>query len=202
MGFLLKRLEEATGISVLLTISEFFGAMGGLFEGFHERVERAYGILQGSGTAFVLVTSPDEQVLGEAEYLSAKMAELRMPLKGVIFNRTHDVAALPEGARGDGGHADADAYVEHVVERALSAETDAPDPRELRALVDNFLRYQALAAGERRRIDAFTAALQGRVPAVRVPNFSQDVHDIGGLSGLHPHLFPDSQPASARDGAR
>jgi anion-transporting ArsA/GET3 family ATPase len=202
MGFLLKRLEEATGISVLLTISEFFGAMAGLFEGFHERVERAYGILQGSGTAFVLVTSPDEQVLGEAEYLSAKMAELRMPLKGVVFNRTHDVGALPEGARGDGGHAGGHAYVEQVVEGALSAGSDAPDPREVRALVDNFLRYQSLAGGERRRIEAFTVALQGRVPTVRVPNFSQDVHDISGLAGLHPHLFPDPQPAPVRDGRR
>ncbi len=193
MGFLLKRLEDATGISVLLTISEFFSAMGGLFEGFHERVERAYGILQGAETAFVLVTSPDEQVLGEAEYLSAKMAELRMPLKGVIFNRTHDELALLDGSRRDGGDAGGKGYVEQVVARALSMAGGSGDPQELQALVDNFLRYQMLAEGERGRIEAFTAALRGRVPTVRVPNFSHDVHDVGALTGLHPHLFPSAQ---------
>jgi len=203
MGFLLKRLEDATGLSVLLTISEFFTAMGSLFDGFHERVERAYGILQGPETAFILVTSPDEQVLGEAEYLSGKMAELQMPLKGVVFNRTHGECVLPEGARVDGGDADGRAYVERLVERALSTAAGSRDPRELRALVDNFMCYQALGGGETLRIEAFIKALRGRVPAVRVPNFSHDVHDVGALIGLHPYLFPpDAAVPPAGDGSR
>jgi len=63
--------------------------MSGLFENFHERIERAYEVLRGAETAFVVVSSPEEQVLGDAEYLAAKMAELRMPLKGVVMNRVH-----------------------------------------------------------------------------------------------------------------
>ena len=196
MGFVLKRLEDATGVSVLRTISEFFTAMGGLFDGFHERVERAYGILQGPETAFILVTSPEEQVLGEAGYLSGKMAELQMPLKGVVFNRAHDTCALPADAACDGDDAGERAYVERVVERALSAAGPS-DSRELRTLVDNFMRYQALGEGEARRIESFVAALRGRVPTARVPNFPHDVHDVGGLIELHPHLFPASPAVSA-----
>jgi hypothetical protein len=189
IGFLLKRLEDATGLSVLLTISEFFTAMSGLFDGFHERVERAYGILQGAETAFILITTPDEQVLGEAEYLSAKMAALRMPLKGVIVNRTHDACPLPDGARTDGGRPGGRRYVERVVVRALCGAGGSCESHEVGALVDNFMRYQALGDGESLRIEAFVAALRGAVPAVRVPNFAHDVHDIGGLAELHPHLF-------------
>jgi anion-transporting ArsA/GET3 family ATPase len=189
IGFLLKRLEDATGLSVLLTISEFFTAMSGLFDGFHERVERAYGILQGAETAFILITTPDEQVLGEAEYLSAKMAALRMPLKGVIVNRTHDACPLPDGARTDGGRPGGRRYVERVVVRALCGAGGSCEAHEVGALVDNFMRYQALGDGESLRIEAFVAALRGAVPAVRVPNFAHDVHDIGGLAELHPHLF-------------
>jgi len=88
-SFLLRRLEQATGVSALVEISDFFTSMSGLFENFHGRVERAYEVLRGEQTAFVLVTGPEEQVLEDAEYLSGKMAELRMPLKGVVLNRVH-----------------------------------------------------------------------------------------------------------------
>src|SRR3989442_8095652 len=89
-GFLLRRLEQATGISALAQISDFFTSMSGLFENFQPRVERAYQVLRGAETAFLLVTGPEEQVLHDAEYLSSKMAALRMPLKGVVMNRVHE----------------------------------------------------------------------------------------------------------------
>src|SRR5262249_51459477 len=40
-GFLLRRLEQATGISALAEISDFFSSMSGLFENFQPPVERA-----------------------------------------------------------------------------------------------------------------------------------------------------------------
>src|SRR5438034_11055440 len=78
-GFLLRRLEQATGVSALAEISDFFSSMSALFENFQSRVERAYQVLRGAATAFVLVTGPEEPVLGAAESLSTKMAELHMP---------------------------------------------------------------------------------------------------------------------------
>ena len=57
-GFLLRRLEQATGVSALAEISDFFTSMSGLFENFQARVERAYEVLRGAETAFVLVTGP------------------------------------------------------------------------------------------------------------------------------------------------
>jgi anion-transporting ArsA/GET3 family ATPase len=178
-GFLLHRLEQATGVSALAEISDFFTNMSGLFENFHERIERAYEVLRGAETAFVVVSSPEEQVLGDAEYLAAKMAELRMPLKGVVMNRVH--AELRRDKRGRIDPDDSDA-----VSRIVAA---AVGPAEARALMENFADYQTLARGEQLRIEQFRSGLPKRVPMVTVPNFSRDVHDLATLAAMHPFLF-------------
>jgi anion-transporting ArsA/GET3 family ATPase len=183
-GFILRRLEQATGISALTEISDFFTSMAGLFENFEPRVQRAYGVLRGRETAFVLVTSPEEQVLGDAEYLSSKMAELRMPLKGVVLNRVHAefrgdrrgrrLAALPEDV----------AAVAAVVARALGGAS-----AEAHALAENFVDYETLARGESLRLEQFRTGLPRAVPVVQVPNFARDVHDLASLAAMHPALF-------------
>jgi anion-transporting ArsA/GET3 family ATPase len=187
--FLLRRLEQATGIAALVAISDFFTAMSSMFDGFHERIERAYAILRSPQTAFVLVTGPEEQVLGEAEYLSRKMAELEMPLKGVVFNRVHEECTLPrrrgDRARGPEGGGDELGWVTDLVLRALGGREAAT----ARPLAENFLRYQTLARGEWLRMDAFARGLRRRIPIVRVPNFPHDLHSVAGLVATHPYLF-------------
>jgi len=178
-SFLLRRIEQATGVSALAEISDFFASMSGLFENFHLRVERAYEVLRGSDTAFVVVSSPEEQVLGDAEYLTAKMAELGMPLKGVVLNRVH--AEYGAARRREIDPDDADA-VRELVARAVG-------PAAAPALSENFSDYQTLARGEHLRIEQFRTALPRRTPVVLVPNFARDVHDLGGLAGMHAHLF-------------
>ena len=180
-GFLLRRLEQATGISALAEISDFFSSMSGLFENFQPRVERAYQVLRGQTTAFVLVTGPEEQVLGDAEYLSSKMTELRMPLKGVVFNRVHREYRPPR--RGELGPEDV-AHVADVIARALPR-----GGREAQALAENFVDYQALARGESLRLEQFRAGLPRGIPVASVPNFARDVHDLASLAGMHAHLF-------------
>jgi len=184
-GFLLRRLEQATGISALAEISDFFTSMSGLFESFQVRVERAYKVLRGAETAFVLVTGPEEQVLGDAEYLSTKMAELHMPLKGVVFNRVHrEYRPVGRGARrGELGPEDAE-QVARAVAKALGGATG-----EAAELAANFGDYQALARGESLRLEMFRAGLPRAVPVVQVPNFARDVHDLASLAEMHAHLF-------------
>ena len=135
-GFLLRRLEQATGVSALAEISDFFSSMSELFENFQSRVDRAHEVLRGRETAFVLVSGPEEQVLGDADYLSTKMAELRMPLKGVVLNRVHR-EFRPRGGRGLGGDdvgpEDAE-RVAQVVARAVGGSG-----REARELAENFI---------------------------------------------------------------
>ncbi len=172
-SFLLRRLEDATGVSVLVEISDFFTAMSGLFEGFQERVDRVYKMLQAKETAFVLVASPEEQVLCEAEYFCGKMAELHMPLRAVVFNRTHDEFD------GDGeGRAAAAAEL-----TALLDETSA------KRLLANFDRYETLARGDVVRMESFRREIRKRLAVVEIPNFDSDLHDVSGLERMHPYLF-------------
>jgi anion-transporting ArsA/GET3 family ATPase len=184
VGFLLRRLEQATGISALAEISDFFTSMSGLFDNFHARIDRAYEVLRGPGTAFVLVSSPEEQVLGDAEYLSTKMSELRLPLAGVVLNRVHS-EYRPSGR----GRQRRELGPEEVDEVTRRLEAALGGNGEARALAENFADYQALARGESLRIEQFRAGLPRRVPLVQVPNFARDVHDLAALASMHAHLF-------------
>ncbi|MFP6662717.1 MAG: hypothetical protein VCC00_00775, partial [Deltaproteobacteria bacterium] len=184
--FVLDKIEDATGVGVLSQISEFFSGMGELFDGFEARVERVTRLLRAPETAFVLVAGPDEQVLGQAEYLQARMEEKGMPLKGVVMNRVH---RLPGGdAGGDHDPASLPAAL-----GALAAAAALPDEVERSELVDNLraLRegWRARARGDALRIELFCGSLPETVPVVLVPNLSRDVHDLDGLRSLHEHLF-------------
>lgn len=194
VGFLLRRLEQATGVSALIEISDFFNNMSGLFENFQARVDRAYQVLRGPETAFVLVTSPEEQVLGDAEYLTAKLGELRIPLAGVVMNRVHREfrpATRRAEKRAEVGPEDVDEVV-RVVAGALG---DAM--AEARELARNFADYQALARGESLRIEQFRTELPRRIPLVTVPNYARDVHDLAALAAMHAALFGAPPPAAA-----
>ena len=189
VGFLLRRIEQATGISALAQISDFFTSMSGLFDNFQGRIEKAYEVLRGRETAFVVVSSPEEQVLEDAEYLSSKMNELRMPLKGVVLNRVHHEFRSGGDHRREIGPEDVD-HVAGVVGKALGDRG-----AEARDLAANFADYQVLARGESLRIEQFRAGLPRQVPLVAVPNYARDVHDLRALAAMHAHLFADGADA-------
>jgi len=183
-GFLFRRLEDATGITALVEVSEFFTAMSGLFEGFEPRVRRVEKLLRSSETAFVLVASPEEQVLREAEYFCSRVQELGIRLKGIVFNRVHrDLGSI---SRTNSDSADA----RRVVERVLGNHEIAA------RLIANFERYELLGRGDALRVEAFRSQIGPTVATVEVPNFNSDVHTIAGLRGMHRYLFEDGRPSA------
>jgi anion-transporting ArsA/GET3 family ATPase len=176
VGFLFRRLEDATGISALVEVSDFFNSMSGLFEEFEPRVRRVYELLRSPQTAFVLVATPEEQVLREAEYFCRKVRELDMSLRAVVFNRTH--REMVAGRRS--------VEPEEVVTlmRRLLGDTRAAS-----AVGENFQRYQVLGRGDGLRIEAFRRLLPRGVSVVDVPNFTADVHSVADLRTMHAFLF-------------
>jgi anion-transporting ArsA/GET3 family ATPase len=178
VGFLFRRLEEATGVSALVEVSEFFASMSGLFEAFHPRVKRVYELLRSRDTCFVLVASPEEQVLTEAEYFCRKVRELAMPLRAVVFNRTHrEITSADDDLSGD--------EVGRVVRQVLGEGAGAE------RLTDNFNRYEMLGRGDGLRMEAFRRVLPKGVTAIEVPNFDSDLHSLADLRAMHPFLFPE-----------
>jgi len=178
VGTLLRGLEEATGVTALLEISEFFSSMSGLFDGFEDRVKAVYELLRSPDTTFVLVASPDEQVLNEAERFCRQVDELSVRLGAVVFNRTHGESRM--GVRS----------VDEDWLRDLIAEATG-DVRQATTLLDNFFRYEAQARGDDRRIEAFCKQLPEEVRVVRVRNFDEDLHDLGGLRRMLPCLLAE-----------
>ncbi len=200
VGFLLHKIEDATGVGALADVTDFFGAMSGLFEDFEPRVQRVTQLLRDPATAFVLVAGPDEQVLDQADYLAAQMSARGMPLKGVVMNRVHPHLELADG---DGTVAAIAALLEP---RLAAASTAAPSRGKRRAVTGgeagvaaalplaqrlalNFVAYQARARGDVLRMEMFRQGLPRGVPLVQVPNLPSDIHDLAGLLLLHPYLF-------------
>jgi len=190
VGFLFRKVEEATGIAALAEISDFFSAMSGMFDAFAARAQTIQAILHAPTTAFVLVTGPEEQVLTEAEFFSQKVRALHMPLKGVVFNRVHeefpaDPAMFPGGT------------VARADEPAIAAAMVAAGVARERVpwLASNFVDYQLLARGEALRMEEFRSGLPRRAPFVSVPNFDSDLHDLAGLRRMHRYLFARTEHA-------
>jgi anion-transporting ArsA/GET3 family ATPase len=194
VGFLFHKIEDATGVAALAQVSDFFQAMGGLFDGFEARVARVTELLRDPATAFLLVAGPDEQVLGQAEYLVEQMSQRGMPLKGVVMNRVHPCLEtdgdeeLDEAAVG----AAIRPWVASALGRRRGASGDVE--RVVGDLARNFLRHQARARGDAVRMEVFRGGLPEEIPVAEVPDLTRDVHDLGGLFGLHRYLFRSDQP--------
>jgi anion-transporting ArsA/GET3 family ATPase len=199
VGFLLHKIEDATGVTALADVTDFFSAMTGLFEDFEPRVQRVTQLLRQPGTAFVLIAGPDEQVLDQADYLAAQMAARGMPLKGVVMNRVH--AHLEHG----NGDDTVDSISRLIAPRleALGFEGAAArgghrfrgDAPLAERLARNFVAYQARARGDALRMEMFRQGLPRGLPLVQVPNLPSDIHDVKGLLLLHAFLFGERAAA-------
>lgn len=185
VGFVLKKIEDATGVAALAQVTEFFGSMGELFDGFEARVERVTALLRDPATAFVLVAGPDEQVLGQVDYLASQMAEREMPLKGVVMNRMHALLASVEADQRS--TESVAAAIASDVRNALGGA--ASSDRVATQLARNLVDWQARARGDALRTEIFRGGLPRGVPLVQVPDLASDIHDLAGLASLHEFLF-------------
>ena len=179
--FLLRKIEEATGISALREISEFFTIMQTMFDDFGERFERVSQLLMGTETAFLLITSPEPEVLVEAQEFRQGLIQMGVSLKAVVTNRVHDewLAVSPRSVDPT-----------RLTERLKSVlQGPAADPLSIEWLVKNFLSSQRMAREEAARLTQFTDTLPTTTPVVRVPALPAFPADLAGLAKLHPYLF-------------
>jgi anion-transporting ArsA/GET3 family ATPase len=88
-AFALGLADRALGLAFLKDLSEFFLAFEGMYDGFKERAARVHELLRRRGSAFVLVTGPQENAVEEALYFRRRLAEKRMPFVTYVVNRVH-----------------------------------------------------------------------------------------------------------------
>ncbi|GAA4812918.1 ArsA family ATPase [Actinomycetospora chlora] len=160
-----KAVSTILGGQMLADASAFVQAFDTLFGGFQERANATYQLLRAPGTSFVVVAAPEPDALREASYFVERLSAEKMPLAGLVLNRTHPVHATLSGARAREG-----------AETLEAARGDSVAAAVLRLHADRV----ETAERERRVLGRFTRA-HPAVPIIDVPAMSTDVHDLDGL---------------------
>ena len=164
-------LRRVTGVDLLGEVRTFFGALGGLVEGFEERAAGVEALLRDPATTVVLVSSAEWEPVDEAIAFAAELERAGLPVGAVVINRVHVDSAPP----GDPA--------------AVAASLEARLGERLAGLVGaNLADHQVLAGRDRRGVARLEAALGGP-PFVRVPQLAGEVDDIRGLGVIAAHLF-------------
>jgi anion-transporting ArsA/GET3 family ATPase len=176
---LLRKIEEATGISALGEIAEFFSSLHGMLEDFAARLQRVSTLLASEETAFVLVTSPDEEVLKEAQAFHSTLRRMAISLKGIVVNRVH-VQQRTVAKK---------TFTSTKLTKSLQSVFPlATSDAQVRWMIKNFLAHQELAQSENERVHQFSLHTAPATPLVHIPLLRTSLVDLGGLTALHPYL--------------
>jgi anion-transporting ArsA/GET3 family ATPase len=175
VGLAMKALSTVLGSQMLSDAAGFVQSLDATFGGFREKADRTYALLKRRGTQFVVVSAAEPDALREASFFVDRLSEERMPLAGLILNRTHPMlCSLP---------------VERAIDGAETLEsepapTEAPVSREVTLAV---LRIHANRAStckrEIRLLSRFTGA-NPHVAIVGVPSLPFDVSDLEALRAI------------------
>jgi anion-transporting ArsA/GET3 family ATPase len=170
----MKALSTVLGSQMLSDAAGFVQSLDATFGGFREKADRTYALLKRHGTQFVVVSAAEPDALREASFFVDRLSEERMPLAGLILNRTHPMlCSLP---------------VERAIDGAETLEsnpdTDTPAAKELTVAV---LRIHADRASTSKRevrlLSRFTGA-NPHVAIVGVPSLPFDVSDLEALRAI------------------
>jgi anion-transporting ArsA/GET3 family ATPase len=175
-GVLAAALQKVTGVDLLADLSTFFRLLGGMTEDFRVRAAAVETLLKASTTAFVLVSSAEDEPIEEAIWFRRTLQDTGLPYAGVIVNRVHhDILGATDRA----------VPIRDEVVAALEA---ALGPKLAARVADNFNDYHVLARRDERNISRLAPAGDGG-PLILVPHFDDDVHDVEGLLRVHRYLF-------------
>jgi anion-transporting ArsA/GET3 family ATPase len=169
-----KAVTKILGGDLLRDVSSFVASLEVMFGGFRERADHTYQLLKAPGTAFIVVAAPEPDALREASYFVERLEGDQMPLAGLVVNRVHHAAVLPEGGGLSAARADAAADV-------LAALPTTANRRLSEAALRVQAELAAAAENDARMTRRFIAA-HPDVAVVTVPALPTDVHDLAGLA--------------------
>ncbi len=168
VGLAMRALSTILGSHMLSDAAAFVQSLDSTFGGFRQKAERTYALLKRRGTQFVVVSAAEPDALREASFFVDRLSEERMPLAGLILNRTHPTLC------------------KLTVERAVDGaeELEAKDPDALTVAVLRIHADRGLTAKrEVRLLSRFTGA-NPHVPLVGVPSLPFDVSDLEALRAI------------------
>jgi anion-transporting ArsA/GET3 family ATPase len=172
-GLFMKAASRLTGQAVLGDLAEFFQSFEGMYDGFKQRAQGVYRLLQSPTSAFVVVATPEVPALQEARYFLQRLAQDGMPTAGLIVNR---VTPPP--------HEGLSAVAPDAAHRAAKKlRKGSVEQQAVAALFDLYADRLGVTRRERHNI---AAALHGINPRalVEVPLMDSDVHDVADLDRI------------------
>lgn len=182
----LKTVSKVVGTEVIDDVVAFFRAFEGMEAGFRERAAAVTEILADPNTAFVLVTSPRRDAVGEAEFFAERLRETQLSVSALVVNRVHpDFGETEE--------------IDRLRERsvAIAAAAEAATETDVRAAAtrlatryENLADYAALAHRERAELAGVGERIGAGVVAY-VPSLAHDVVDFTALDAVATHLVED-----------
>ena len=159
-------MSKILGSQMLQDVQTLTAALDTMFGGFRERADQTYALLSRSGTAFLVVASPERDALREAGFFIDRLGAEKMPLAGLVVNRVMYSRApqLPETV-------------------AVSGAVAMPHDEEHRTTIAILRLHAAKSQVARRHQDLIQRFLDAHpgVASVQVPAASQDIHDLEAL---------------------
>jgi anion-transporting ArsA/GET3 family ATPase len=163
--------RRLAGPQIVEDTVEFFRSLANIEPGLRQRAKEVSELLRSDGAAFVVVSSPRAEAIGEAEHLIGALRDGSFPFAGVVVNLIHP---MPEQLT--------------AADRAALADLDDGPLADQVAWHDELTE---LATAERDEI-AGLADLAEDVVVVELPLLAVDVHDVDGLVGLADRLVSGS----------
>ena len=168
---MLAALRRVTGVDLLSDLSTFFQLLGDMTADFSLRAAQVEKMLRAETTAFLLVTSAQQEPIDEAIWFRRTLEDGGLPFSGVVVNRVH------HDLLGDNEPAELGEVLDGVLSAALA-----------RRVAENFHDYHVLAHRDERNIARLRAELDQH-PLLLVPHLDDDIHDIDGLLLMRRYLF-------------
>jgi len=162
---------RVTGVDMLRDLSQFFGSLSGVLDGFGQRARGVASLLRDSSTTFLIVTSPEPEPAREAEFLDEQLRAAGMSRGGLIVNRVHF----------DGLFGHSREEVRALLEPELGERLGA-------RVASNLADFDVLVQRDRRTIERLARNLEEPDP-ILVPYLDEEIHDLAGLTGVARRLF-------------
>jgi anion-transporting ArsA/GET3 family ATPase len=155
--------KRLAGPQIVEDTVEFFRSLANIEGGLRHRAKQVSQLLRGEDTAFIVVSSPRAEAVGEAEHLLEAISSRHFPLGGLVVNLIHP---LPEP----------------IPEQDID-ELEALDPGPLADHVAWHRELTRLAVAERDELLELETLAEG-APVIELPLLDSDVHDLPGLIDL------------------
>ena len=168
--FFIRTISKFIGTEMLEDLADLLVGFQGMFDGFRERAEVVARLLAADDTAFVVVGTPSPVGIDEADAFVSRLRDRQLQVGALVLNR----ATVDPYRAAAGALAPADALRRHIA--SAGGPVDMAERLHAAATADH------VRAGREAEAAAALADKHDPLPVAVVPELSDDVHDLKGLS--------------------